>query len=253
MSEQESSEQTTLDMPFLDHLEELRRRLIKCILAVIILAGGAFYFADQLFRWIQIPLDGVPLHNMQVTGTFYAYLKMSIFAGVIGALPVIFYQLWRFISPGLYRRERLMIIPIVAISTLLFLLGGSFCFLIVLPTSLQFLLGFADELVTNLITIDSYIGFASLLIIAFGFGFQLPIVAYFLAKMGLVSHRVLMKGRSYAVVAILISAAIITPPDVFTQLLLAIPLYILYEISILVVYLVNPTPKEPESGSGDSD
>jgi sec-independent protein translocase protein TatC len=222
-------------MPFLDHLEELRRRLIRSFLAIVLFSAAAFYFSDRIMDWIQIPLSGVPLHNMQVTGVFYAYLKISLLTGVVVSLPVIFYQLWRFISPGLYRRERMMILPLVAISTLLFLLGGAFCFLVVLPIALKFLIGFGGGTIINYITINSYISFAGLLLLAFGFGFQMPIVAYFLGKFGLITSKFMAKGRRYAVVIILLIAAIITPPDVFTQVLLAAPLYILYEISILVV------------------
>ncbi len=127
---------------------------------------------------------------------------------------------------------------------MLFLIGAGFCYLTVLPLALQYLLGFADDLVTNYITIESYIGFAGLLLLAFGFAFQLPIVAYFLGKGGIVKASTLAKGRRYALVGILIVAAIITPPDVFTQTLLAIPLYVLYEVSIIVVRVVSPRHKE---------
>lgn len=233
-------------MPFLDHLEELRGRLIKAILAIVLLSAVAFYFSDKILLFIQRPLEGVPLHNMQVTGAFYAYLKVSLFAGILAGLPVIFYQLWMFISPGLYKQEKRLIIPLVTISTLLFLLGSGFCFVVVLPLSLKFLIGFAEDVIVNYITVDSYISFAGLLLLAFGFGFQMPIIAYFLGKAGIISSSFLAKGRRYAVVIILIVAAIITPPDVFTQVLLAGPLYILYEISILVVKMAA-RPSEPES------
>lgn len=222
-------------MPFLVHLEELRRRLIKAFLAVIVGSAVAFYFADQILEFIKIPLEGVPLHNMQVTGAFYAYLKISLFTGVVVALPFIFYQVWRFISPGLYSHEKVMMTPLVLISTILFLIGAGFCYLIVLPIALTFLIGFADEMIINYITIGSYISFAGLLMLAFGFGFQMPIVAYFLGRFGLISSKFLAKGRRYAFILILVVGAIITPPDVFTQVLLAVPLYLLYEVSIIVV------------------
>ncbi len=227
-------------MPFLAHLEELRRRLIKVALAVVIMSAVSFYFAEQLMVAIQIPLGGVPLHNMQVTGAFYAYLKISLITGVVAALPIIFYQMWCFIAPGLYAREKAAVLPLIFISTLLFLIGAGFCFMIVLPLALQFLIGFADEMITNYITIGSYVSFAGLLLLAFGFGFQMPIVAYFLGKMGFISAAFLSKGRRYAFIIILVAAAIITPPDIFTQVLLATPLYVLYEVSIVVVRIVAP-------------
>ncbi|MDF1543610.1 MAG: twin-arginine translocase subunit TatC [bacterium] len=238
-------------MGFLDHLEELRRRLIKSVLSVIICAIGAFYFSTELMEFIKIPLDGqVQLYNIQVTGSFYAYLKVSLIVGILAALPIIFFQMWSFISPGLYRRERMAILPLVFFSTILFAMGGSFCFKIVLPLSFTFLIGFSGETIVNTITIGSYISFVGLLLMAFGFGFQLPILAYFLGKMGIVTPRMLQKGRRYALVGILIVGAIITPPDVFTQFLLAVPLYVLYEVSILVVKSTGKRQGEQSDQSG---
>ncbi len=238
-------------MGFLDHLEELRRRLLKSVLAVVVCAIGAFYFSTELMELIKIPLDGqVQLYNIQVTGSFYAYLKISLIVGILAALPILFYQMWSFISPGLYRRERLAILPLVFFSTLLFALGGSFCFKIVLPLSFSFLIGFSGDTIINTITIGSYISFVGLLLMAFGFGFQLPILAYFLGKMGIVTPRMLQKGRRYALVGILIVGAIITPPDIFTQFLLAVPLYILYEVSILVVKSTGKRKEEVSEQSG---
>ncbi|MBD3258404.1 twin-arginine translocase subunit TatC [candidate division GN15 bacterium] len=231
-------------MPFLEHLEELRKRLIWSALAVVVGAGGAFYFSDVLMEFIQKPMGGEPLHNMQVTGTFYAYLKVSLIAGVVAVLPFVFYQMWAFVAPGLYQREKAAIIPLLLISTILFGIGGAFCYLVVLPIAIQFLIGFGDGTITNYITIGSYINFAGLLILAFGFSFQLPIVSYFLGKMGVISASFLAKGRRYAFVIILIVGAIITPPDVITQLLLAGPIYLLYEISIIIVRVVQPKPRE---------
>ncbi len=233
-------------MPFLDHMEELRWRLLKSLTAVIIMAVAAFYFSDELMKLIVIPLGEQKLYNMQVTGTFYAYLKLSLVTGIVAALPFVFYQLWMFIAPGLYRHERTSVLSLVSVSTVLFLIGAAFCFFIVLPLAFEFLTGFAGELVTNNITISSYIGFSGLLLVAFGFAFQLPVVAYFLGKMGLISSGILAKGRRYAIVAILIVGAIITPPDVFTQFLLAVPLYILYEVSIIVVRLTGLHEKEDQ-------
>ena len=225
------------DMPFLDHLEDLRKRLIRAVLAIVVMSGVAFYFADTLVRVIILPLGPeVKLHITEVTGSFYAYFKIALIFGVVGALPIVFYQLWGFIAPGLYRKEKAMILPLITISTLLFGVGAGFCYYWVLPFALKFLIGFSGDLFSPIITVGSYISFAGMLLLAFGFGFQLPVVAYLLGKAGLITSQVLSKGRRYAVVIILILAAILTPtPDVFTQMLLAVPLYFLYEISIVVV------------------
>lgn len=232
-------------MGFLDHLEELRRRLIKSVLAVVLFSFIAFYFADYIMEFIKIPLKNkVELYNIAVTGSFYAYLKVSLICGFLISLPFNFYQMWSFISPGLYKREKILIIPLVFFSTLLFLLGASFCYIVVLPLSFAFLIGFSGDVIINTITIGSYISFVGLLLIAFGFGFQMPIAAYVLGKMGMISSEFLSKGRRYALVTILIVGAIITPPDVFTQFLLAVPLYILYEISIIIVRVTAKRDKD---------
>jgi len=232
---EEPKEKNIYAMSFVDHLEELRWRLFKAILAVVIMALIAFYFSDELFKLLIIPLGDVKLHVTEVTGSFYAYLKVSFFAGIFGALPIVFYQLWMFISPGLYKQEKKVVIPLVTISSLLFLIGAAFCYFVVLPLALNFLIGFSGDILNPIITVGSYISFTGLLLIAFGFAFELPIVAYFLGRVGLISSSFLAKGRRYAIVAILILGAVITPPDVFTQVLLAIPIYLLYEISIILV------------------
>lgn len=232
-------------MGFLDHLEELRRRLIKSVLSVVLFSFIAFYFSDYIMEFIKIPLQNkVELYNIAVTGSFYAYLKVSLICGFLASLPFNFYQMWSFISPGLYEREKILIIPLVFFSTFLFLLGASFCYIVVLPLSFAFLIGFSGDVIINTITIGSYISFVGLLLIAFGFGFQMPIAAYVLGKMGFITSKLLAKGRRYALITILIVGAIITPPDVFTQFLLAIPLYILYEISIIIVRTTGKRDKK---------
>jgi len=236
-------------MPFLEHLEELRRRLIKSMLAIVIGAAVGLYFQDRIMVFIQQPLQGTTLYNMEVAGEFYAYLKVSLFAGIFAALPVVFYQLWGFVSPGLYKREKRMVLPMVAISTLLFLMGAAFCFYIMLPFALQYLIGYGEGTITTLVSIGSYLSFAGFLMLAFGLAFQLPIISYFLARMGIVNARMLSKGRRYAVVILLVVAAILTPPDVFTQIMLFVPMQVLYEVSILVAWLAAPSNKrEPAAG-----
>ena len=231
-------------MPFLEHLDELRRRLLKAALGVIVCAILAFVFADHLMHFLMAPLHGTPLYNMQVAGTFYAYMKVALFTGLFASLPIIFYQLWRFVAPGLYRRERATVLPLVFVSTVLFLMGAAFCYYVALPIALQFLLGFASDLITNYITIDNYISFVGFLMLAFGLSFELPVVAYFLGKFGLIRSATLGKGRRYAIILILLTAAIVTPtPDIFNQLLLAVPMYGMYEISIIVVKLTGRREK----------
>lgn len=225
---------------FLTHLEELRKRLLRGALAVAITTGASFYFADWLVAFVIAPLAGTPLYVTEVTGSFNAYLMIALLSGILLALPFLFYQVWAFIAPGLYPPERKYVIPIVVIATALFLTGAAFCYYIILPFSLKFLIDFSGGLFSPIITVSSYITFAGIMILSFGLGFELPIAAYFLGRLGIVTSEMLASGRRYAVIIILIAAAILTPtPDVFTQLMLAIPLYILYEASIVVVHFTG--------------
>ena len=240
------SKKNNFSVPFLDHLEDLRWRLLKAVISLIVAAGGCFYFADQILTFIIKPLGDTQLFVTEVTGSFYAYLKISLIAGVMAALPLIFYQLWSFISPGLYREEKIYVLPLVAASTLLFIGGAAFCYYLILPIALSFLIGYSGDLLSPIITVGSYISFTGMLLLAFGFGFEIPVIAYFLGKVGIITTRTLIKGRRYAVVFIIILAAILTPPDFTTQILLAVPLYILYEISIVIVHFTGYKPEKSD-------
>jgi len=240
------SKKNNFSVPFLDHLEDLRWRLLKAVISLIVAAGGCFYFADQILTFIIKPLGDTQLFVTEVTGSFYAYLKISLIAGVMAALPLIFYQLWSFISPGLYREEKIYVLPLVAASTLLFIGGAAFCYYLILPIALSFLIGYSGDLLSPIITVGSYISFTGMLLLAFGFGFEIPVIAYFLGKIGIITTRTLIKGRRYAVVFIIILAAILTPPDFTTQILLAVPLYVLYEISIIIVHFTGYKPEKSD-------
>lgn len=232
----DSPEPTGGSMPFLEHVEELRKRLLRAALGVIIGTLLALYFSDDILRWFIAPLGNIKLHVTEVTGSFTAYLKVAIITGLGVALPYVLFQLWAFVSPGLYRREKNFVATLVAVSTLLFLAGAAFCYYIVLPFSLKFMIGFAGDLLSPIITINSYLSFSGMLMLAFGVSFELPVIAYFLGRIGMITAGTLARGRRIAIVVILILAAILTPtPDVFTQLLLAVPLYLLYEISIIIL------------------
>jgi len=225
-----------LSMPFLDHLEEFRKRILKSIMAMVVTVGAAMYYSKEIMQWFVAPLHGVKLTVTEVMGSFMAYFKIGLVVGFAAATPFVFYQLWSFVSPGLYPKERRMVIPFVTSATVLFLGGCAFCYYLVLPWSLQFMIGLAGDIFNPLITINSYITFAGVLILGFGACFEMPVVAYILGKLGVVSSAFLSKGRRIAIVVILVVAAVVTPtPDIFTQLLLAIPMYALYEISIIVV------------------
>jgi len=182
----------------------------------------------------------------QVGGAFFVALKVSFFAALLGALPFILYQIWLFIAPGLYSNEKKMILPFVIGGTVMFFIGVLFAYYIVTPFGFQFLITFGSFLYTPLINIEDYVGFFTKIMLGFGLAFELPVFAYFLALLGLITDRTLIDFFKYAVVIIFLIAALLTPPDILTQLLMAAPLVILYGVSILIVRMVNPAPPEEE-------
>ena len=229
-------------MGFLEHLEELRGRIIKSLVSIILFSIGAYFFSERLIDFISKPIP--ELYFMSPTEAFAIRIKLSLIAGMIASVPVIFYHLWQFVVPGLFEREIKLVVPVVLASTIFFLIGATFCFLLVLPLSIKFLLGFGTEKLKPMIKIGDYVSFVSYLILAFGAVFELPVIAFFLGKLGIITPQTLIKGRRYAIVGMLILSALITPPDLFSQLMLAGPLYFLYEVSIVVVRIVQKKKSE---------
>ena len=226
-------------LTFLDHLEELRFRLLKAIGAVLIFAIGAYFISGWLVNIVSAPLNDVGVYFKAPAEAFLVRLKISISAGAIVAVPVLFYHIWMFIGPGLYNSEVKIVIPIVITSTFFFLVGGGFCFFYVIPLAMKFLLSFATENMQPMIMIGDYISFAGMMVLAFGLVFELPVAAYILGRIGIVDHKFLAKGRRYAIVGMFVLGSFLTPPDVVSQVLLAGPLYILYEIYIIVVRITG--------------
>jgi sec-independent protein translocase protein TatC len=231
------------EMSFLDHLEEFRSRLIKCLVAVLMFSIAAFFFSDKLIDFIAKPLPGV--YFMGPAEAVYVRMKIAMILGAIVSSPVILYQLWQFVVPGLLEKEVKFVAPVVILSTLSFLIGSSFAFFVVLPYMIKFLLSFGTDKLHPWIKIDDYLSFIGYTTLIFGAVFELPIVSYFLGKIGIISSKTLRKGRRYAIVAILIVAAFVTPtPDVFNMMLLAVPLYVLFEVSILVLILLERSKRK---------
>jgi len=225
------------EMGFLDHLEELRSRIIKVLVSVLIFSIVTYFFSERVIDFLARPVAKV--YFFSPTEAFAVRIKMSIILGIILSVPVIFYQIWQFVVPGLFEREVKAVVPAVIFSTLFFLIGGTFYFFIVFPMAIKFLMGFGTEKLEPMIKIGAYISFISYTTLAFGAVFELPVVAYFLGKLGIITDKTLRKGRRYAILGILILAATITPPDVFSQVMLAIPLYFLYEVSIVVLKMTQ--------------
>ena len=234
------------DMPFLDHLEELRHRLIKAIASILVFSIAAFFFSEQIMTLLSKPVDKI--YFMAPTEAFMVQIKVSLGVGIACAAPVIIYQLWMFVLPGLYDKEVKMVFPIVLASTLFFYGGAAFCLFYVIPLAMHFLLNFGGESLEPLISVSEYFVFVMRMTIAFAIVFELPVVSYFLGRIGLINHKFLSRGRRYAVVIILVLSAVLTPPDIFSQVALGVPLYLLYELSILVVYLTGRQRKTRDEG-----
>ncbi len=228
------------------HLADLRKRLGISMLVVIVFAFVAFGFNQAIIGFAKAPLMGVVSGDPFIggIGIFFTALKISIFTGFIASLPVVFWQLWGFISPGLYDNEKKYVIPFVTVSTLMFLLGTAFAYWIVIPLGFQFLWLFAGSLVNFLQTLDEYIDIFTKLLFGFGVAFELPVILFFLGVLGLITDKSLKDFFGYAIVIIFIFAAILTPPDVISQLLMAAPLTFLYVLSIFLVRMVNPYKEE---------
>lgn len=237
------------EMPFLEHIEELRQRLIKVVATILITSIVAYLFSEQVVNYFVKPVGTVYFRNP--TGAFSIRIKVSLFIGLAAAVPVIIYHFWKFVVPGLYAREIKFLIPVTLFGTIFFFGGASFCFFFVIPAAMKILLSFGTDTVQSLIDVSDYFSFVFWMCVAFGAVFELPILAYFFGKIGFITSRTLRKGRRIAVVLIAIAAAIITPtPDAFNMLLLAVPLYILYEVSILVVRFTGSREKEEPISQG---
>lgn len=237
--------------PLTEHLAELRKRLIVCCWAIGICFVGSYNFSKELFELLTLPLVQVmpQQSSMIFTGLaegFFTYLKVAFIAGILLASPVVFYQVWAFIAPGLYSHEKKYIFPFTFFSAVFFIGGALFGYFFVFPFAFEFFLSFNTEKITALPSLREYLTFSTKLLIAFGLAFELPVFIFFLVKLGLVKVETLTKNRKYVVVAAFITAAILTPPDVVTQVMMAIPLLMLYEVGILAARLTEKKEKEEE-------
>ena len=242
------------------HLIELRKRLGISVASLIVMFFVMFYFHEALLDWMVTPLNDALIEvgkksinaangmvtTSQVGGAFFVALKVSFFAAIVTALPIILSQIWLFIAPGLYAHEKKMLLPFIFGGTIMFVVGVLFAYYIVTPFGFDFLITFGSFKFTPLINIEDYVGFFTKIMFGFGLAFELPIFSYFLALLGLITDKTMTNFFKYAIVIIFIVAALLTPPDVLTQLLMAGPLIILYGVSILIVKFVNPEKNEEE-------
>jgi sec-independent protein translocase protein TatC len=250
-STSESSE--GLQESFLSHLFELRDRVIKSGLAIIVVFIGLVYWAPDIFHLFAQPLlKALPVGGKMivtdVTGSFFVPMKVTMLVAFIIALPVVMYQLWAFIAPGLYLHERKLIAPLVVSSYSLFIIGMAFAYFLVFPTVFKFMASYNAPLGAEMSTdIDNYLSFAMTTFLAFGITFEVPVVVVVLVRMGMVPLAKLKEIRPYVIVGAFVISAIVTPPDVLSQLLLAVPMTLLYELGLLVARFYVPKSSEEDT------
>ncbi len=255
MDEEKNQEDEKL--PITDHLEELRWRIIKSLIAVGAGFASSYYFSGLIFDFLASPMIEVMPKGSTFIFTspaeaFFTYMKVSFFTGLVLSAPVIFYQIWKFIMPGLYENERKFVIPFVLVATFFFFAGVAFGFYLVLPVGFAFFVGFASANIQIMPKMGEYLGFVMKFLLGFGCAFELPVFMYFLARMGVVNAGMLRKNRKYAVLIVAVVAAILTPgPDVASQLMLGLPLYFLYELSIWVALVVGKRKARAKKAESD--
>jgi len=250
----------TYRMPLLDHLRELRTRLITSMVALAVSCTATFAFAQEIWEALVAPMNqalretgrGTMAMTNPIEGVM-TYMRIAVIAGITLASPIIFYQLWRFVAPGLYPKEKGLVLPLVIGSTTMFLSGLAFCYFVVFPFAFPFMLTITPDNVQAVVSMDKYLDVSTLMLLGFGICFQLPVVVYLLSVIGLVNHRDMVRFFRYSMVGIAVVAALITPStDILNQMLLIVPLTALYVLSIGVSYLFStkkpPAPEEkPEA------
>lgn len=249
-------------MPLTEHLVELRRRLLYCLAAVVVLFFIAYYFAPAIYGFLARPLgdalaaQGEAGRRMIFTGlteAFFTYVKVAFFTATFLAFPIIAVQLWKFVAPGLYNNERKAFLPFLIATPVMFFLGGTFAYYVVFPVAWRFFLGFeipaeGTGLPIQLeAKVDQYLTLVMQLIFAFGLCFQMPVVMTLMARVGMIGSQGMKEKRRYAIVLAFVAAAVLTPPDIISQVSLALPIILLYEISIFSVRMVEK--RHPVAGS----
>jgi sec-independent protein translocase protein TatC len=242
---------------FLSHLVELRTRLMRAMIAVIVILLVLFPWAKDIYALLAAPLlkalpAGATMIATDVTGTFLVPLKVTLMAAFLLALPYVLWQAWAFVAPGLYQHEKRLAMPVIVSSFVFFLIGMSFAYFFVFPIAFGFFAGYTPAGVTMMTDIDKYLSFVLTMFIAFGVTFEVPVVVIVLVRLNLVTLAKLRAIRSYVIVGAFVVGAIFTPPDVVSQLLLAVPLWLLYELGILLARFVVPVPAADAATPGEA-
>ncbi len=248
MSDQEDHQLEDTEQSFLSHLVEIRSRILRIVIVVLVVFLGLFSFAEELYGWLAQPLlrylpEDSSMIATQVASPFLTPFKLSIVMAIFIAVPFILFQIWSFIAPGLYKHERKMFLPLLISSSLLFYLGAAFAYYVIFPLVFQFFTSIQLEGVTQMTDITDYLDFVLKMFIAFGFAFEVPVAIILLTKMGAVSVETLGEKRPYVIVGSFVVGMLITPPDIISQVLLAVPVWILFELGLFVARL---TAKETD-------
>jgi sec-independent protein translocase protein TatC len=234
---------------FLSHLIELRSRLLRSIVAIVIVLVCLFPFAKQIYAALAAPLlkalpAGSTMIATDVTGTFLVPLKVTLMTAFLVALPYVLYQAWAFVAPGLYQHEKRLALPVIFSSVVFFALGMAFAYFVVFPVAFGFFAGYAPAGVQMMTDIDKYLSFVLTMFVAFGITFEVPVVVVVLVRLGVVELKKLQSIRGYVIVGAFVVGAIFTPPDVLSQVMLAVPLWLLYELGLLVARFVSVSRRE---------
>ena len=246
-------------MSLIEHLQELRVRLMYSAIALLIGFLVAYAIANQLFAALTWPIREVSHGKLLLIGTgvgeaFFTKIKVALIAGLFIASPAVFYEIWKFIAPGLYETERKLALPFIVSATLFFILGGYFCWAVVFRIGYAFFLSeYASIGITPTIRISEYLAFSAKLLLAFGITFEMPIFAFFLTRLGMIDYKLMIRYFRYAILIIFIVSAILTPPDMVSQFLLAIPLLGLYGLSIAVAYVFRTPQSAAPAAAGGAD
>ena len=237
--DEEALEDELPRMTLLDHLDELRRRIFASVIALLVTFLASWYFAPTVFHWLERPIldvlpEGEKLAFTELAGPFMLYIKVALLTAIFVASPFLLLQLWLFLRPGLYRRERRLAAPFIIFTTLFFVAGGYFGYRVAFPMVVRFLLGVGEDF-RQVVTIDTYFSMMSKILLGLGLVFEMPMLIFFLARLGIVSARQLLRWFRWAVLLIFVIAAVITPtPDVATQTVFAVPMILLYLLGTLV-------------------
>ena len=253
MSETEPVAEPLKEGSLLSHLLELRDRLMRALLAMLVIAMPCLYFANDIFTWLSAPLrsqlpEGTTLIATSVMAPFMTPFKLALLAAIFFAMPVILYQIWAFVAPGLYKHERRFALPLFISSVILFYAGAAFAYFVVFPLAFKFFVGTTPEGVRMMTDMTQYMDFTVLMFFAFGLAFEIPVATVLLVRTGLVKREALTRNRGYVILGIFIIAAFLTPPDPISQTLMAIPMYALYEAGVLMSrFLVRAKPPDSEA------